>query len=595
MKKIINSLYIIMMVFILLIATSCSSFFGERVGVEIDKNKTQIFVSAYDGGNGTEWLEQLANEWNEGNDKYQVIINPGKISTANIIGTIKSGADSATTPSIYYTGEPGFQELVYGNYLENLEDMLTLKLDGEEGGTLREKMCTSESHYDEWKVAASQDGEGMYMLPFSDNFGLMVFDYQNFVDNNFLLYADSSSNQVKTELDNQGIGYQIEGNRLTVEDFTGDYKYFNYDIGDEILTCGKDGIYGSYDDGQPQTLNEFRTLINKIVSSNNGSKAFMWTSIYSGYVDMITNAVMCQYIGLEENDTYFNYNGSITVDGTPKNITVENGYEVYGNDGFRKGIEFLDEFFNNRNYCFSQSTDGSISHTEAQSYFILGYKLKQENQEFGNILVDGEWFEKEAAAAFKSVEIDGRGMGQRDYRILFLPNFEGQKGIDGNGNGSVVSVLNNGSIIVPKQKDSDKLEAIKDFIGYTLKDTSLQAFTVNTGAFSAYRYDITDEQYNMLTPYGQNCYQIHKDTQNVYFSRFKFRLQTNLLKISSPKMGSSLPVRIGGAQVVSTIAAFKRTTSNDPVTEIVNGSKNYYSTSTWQEILAAARSNGFYQ
>ncbi len=570
---------------------------GEVIGPEIDKNKTQIYVSAYDGGNGTDWLQDLADEWNEGNATYQVIINPEKSNTANIISNIKSGAETATSPSIYFTGEPGYQELIYGGYLENLEELLDAEVDGAGNGTVREKTGSSAEQFEEWKHAASKNGEGLYMLPFSDNMGLMVFDFDSFLEKGFLNDA-ANTDVVKSALREQGVEFEERSGKLYVADYTGTDPYFNYEKGDRILSAGKDGKYGTYDDGQPVNEIEFRRMINRITDYHSKSRAFIWTSEYSTYVDMVCAAAMTQYMGIEESDTYYNMDGPITVDGVTKNVTMTNGYEVYGNDGFRRAIEFMYEYFTPSNYVFGQSQNGAISHTEAQSYFLYGYKAEQENQEFAHILVDGEWYEKESRSVFNAMEKDGRGWGQREYRILFLPEFAGQKGIDGKGNGSVVTVLNNGAIIVPKQKDAAKLAAIKDFLLYTLRDTSLQYFTVKTGAMTAYRYELTETQYEQLTPFGKNCYQIHRDTENVYLSRFSFKYQTNLLTVSSKQIaGTTFPIRIKGAQQSSVIRAFKtakEVAPDDPVGAMVAGAKLYYSLEDWASILYAAQQNGFY-
>ena len=60
-----------------------------------DPNKTQIFVSVFDGGYGTEWIKKAAKEFNEGLDDYEVIIQPSKSEEGNILSTFQSGYPSA--------------------------------------------------------------------------------------------------------------------------------------------------------------------------------------------------------------------------------------------------------------------------------------------------------------------------------------------------------------------------------------------------------------------------------------------------------------------------------------------------------------------
>ena len=604
MKKVFGKFVALFIVGVMCAFTG-SACMGKSVGPEVDSNRTQIYVSAYEGGNGVEWLKDFANEWESTSpyaEDYQIMVNGNKTGQSDIVSTIKSQAQTATTPSIYISGQANYSELIYLGLLENLEDILEMEVDGAGNGTIGDKMGTDDAFIDEWKETASDNGEGMYLLPQADNFGLMVFDYAYFLDNDFLFYADPDDSATLAALTEQGIETEKIGKRLVLKSYTGNYKYFNYEEGDFILTCGKDGVYGSYDDGQPQTEQEFAEMLQLIKDSANKSKPFIWTSQYSDYVDLVTNAAMVQFLGIEEANTFFDFEGPITIDGNVENITIDTGYKVYGNDGLKVAYKFLDDYFNKPENYYSQIYQSDISHTTAQSYFLYAHKQKAEGKEFANILVDGEWFENEAAATFKSMENEGRGMGDREYRILFLPEFEGQKGIDGNGNGSVVSVMNNGSIFVPKQSDAEKLKAIKDFIAFILKDSSLQHYTVTCGAMLAYDYELTDEQYAQLTPFGRICYQIHKDTDNVYLSRYAHKNFSSPLGLVSDSFSHQhFPASLtSGASAPSIIRGLHEAKSMESSTgksawELVyEGSKNYYSTAKWAEIVAAARAEGFY-
>ncbi len=570
---------------------ACNTIGGELSGPAIDKSKKQIYVSGYNGGNGIVWLEKTAAEWNANNDKYQLMIVGNKDASA-IPNEIMTGS-GATKYSLYFSGISSFQTLIYGNYLEDLSDLLDEEVDGAGNGTVEEKIGVDEAYYDTWKQMATKNGEGMYMLPLSDNFGLMVFDFDAFLEKGFMFNADGSDSAVLSALTQQGVVYEKEGSVLYLkEEYTGSTKYFNYEVGDVILSCGKDGVYGTYDDGQPVTEAEFQTLINKIKLDGNKSKPFLWTSKYPEYLDMIVNSAMVQYAGVEEEQTYYRYEGPITIDGKTETVSLETGYKVFANDGLKKAVQFSDKYLNDSNMAYSDSLSGDISHTDAQSYLLYSYQAEEENLEYAHILVDGEWFENEARPSFATIERDGRGFGKREYRMLFLPNFEGQKGIDGQGNGSVVSCLNNGAIMVPKESDKDKLAAIKDFILYFLKTENLQRYTVESGSMAAYKYELTDEQYNLLTPFSQNCLQIRKDTDNVYLSRFQMLHNSDYLKLSSSLMGNAIPwVNESNADAPSVVRALKKMS----VDQVCAGVANRYSKTTWAQMIQAAKNQGFYQ
>ena len=46
-----------------------------KVVQEIDKNKTQIYVSVWNGGFGTDWISKTIKEFNEGNAKIEVVLS----------------------------------------------------------------------------------------------------------------------------------------------------------------------------------------------------------------------------------------------------------------------------------------------------------------------------------------------------------------------------------------------------------------------------------------------------------------------------------------------------------------------------------------
>ena len=98
---------------------------------------------------------------------------------------------------------------------------------------------------------------------------------------------------------------------------------------------------------------------------------------------------------------------------------------------------------------------------------------------------------------------------------MLLPNIDGQLGIDGEGNGSVMAGIENGGLLVRKQTDSNKLAAIKSFIAYTLSNDALSDTTASCGLVRNYKYTMTDSQLASMTPFQRTCYSIFTDTDNV--------------------------------------------------------------------------------
>ena len=75
---------------------------------------------------------------------------------------------------------------------------------------------------------------------------------------------------------------------------------------------------------------------------------------------------------------------------------------------------------------------------------------------------------------------------------MLFPEMEGQKGIDGKGNGSVVSATDTGGVFAYKSKDETKNEIIKDFIKLTTSDKYLREFS-KSGGIRPYTFDLGEE------------------------------------------------------------------------------------------------------
>lgn len=601
MKKIQKIGALVMALTAVVSTGACGSLSGE-VEFEIDENKTQIYIAGYNSGTGNEWLDELAKRWNAQNDKYEVIPVEERISMGTMVQMISGGLG---TYDCYYMGEVGFKQNIYDGSLEDLSDICAREVDGAGNGTIGDKIGLRDGYFEKvWKPIASKDGEGIYMLPYCDSFGGFLYDHDTFLEMGFMKYATEAD---ATALAAQGVAYETVGNRLKLTEYTGSYEFFNLQAGDDILSAGKDGVYGSYDDGQPQTVAEWEALIAKINSQ--GMKPFLYAGLSTDYVGMISEAVHAYWAGIEEFETYYDFDGTITIDGVKQTVTPDTGYLVYGSDGFKKGLQFIyDYVWNSANR--HSLTNQSLSHTDTQSQYLLGYKFTTDKPA---MLVEGTWWENEAYANFLSTTLinDGRGWGQRDYRYMLLPKMDGAYGLDGQGNGSVFSVLNSGAFVVPKAKSDEKsqakLAALKDFLAYTLTDENLAFFTECTGIINAYDYEIPDNVYQKLTPFSKTVYAMCQDEENIEFVRGQMMYQGAPLSITA---GSEFCGYKGlwthnGIIYGTELHAFRdlKDLGDQTVAAMVQSAKTYYSHNghtgktykTWEQFIEAARKRGYYQ
>lgn len=556
-------------------------------GQTIDKNKTQIYINVYGGGTGTGWITDEANEYNKTLDNYQIYINDEKKEASNIIDEVNTASGVA---SAYFTVDIAFQELINTDKLVDLTPILNTTLDGE-SRKIGDKLSDKEG----WLELASKNGSGCYLLPYCDSIGGLVFDYGDFVEKGWLNFADGKDSAVLAALDAQGIVYENNNGRLI-------YKSggsVNYSAGDRIMTAGKDGKYGTYDDGQPQNITEWNQMLAKIKSTAN-CYPFIWPSLFENYTGMVQNAVFTQLAGLEASKNYFAFDSQgkevEMQDGSKKVITVENGYEYFGMKEIYDTIAFMETYFTTSNA--NPAVNENTNHSDTQKRYLFapvsGGKIAE-----SAMICEGIWWENEAKAGiFPQVEKQDseRGFGKRDYRFMLLPYMEGQKGIDGNGNGSVLAGQDTGSFFVVKEKDTKKTEILLDFLARTLSDECLEKFTTETGIIRAYDYDISAENFAKMTPFAQNVWNIYRDTENIAIVRpFQDRVKEPIVYATTAGLeGVVFPYNDMGKIMSSdkvVVSWLSKGKNKDQIFAMVKGAFNAQS---WAKLLEQAKKQGFY-
>ena len=560
---------------------------GGESGQTIDKNKTQIYINVYGGGTGTSWITEEANEYNKTLEDYQIYIQDEKREAGYIIDEVNAASGVA---SAYFTVDIAFQELVNTDKLVDLTPILETTLEGE-SKKIGDKLTNRES----WMKLASKNGSGCYLLPYCDSIGGLVFDYGDFVERGWLEFADGNDAAVTSALDRQGISYENKGGKL----FYKNGGSVNYKEGDRIMTAGKDGKYGTYDDGQPQTIDEWDRMLGKIKSTAN-CYPFIWPSKFENYTGMVQNAVFAQLAGVAETEAYFAFDSDGKEvemhDGSKKTITIENGYEYFGMKEIYDTIAFMETYFgsDNANPAVKENTN----HTDVQKRYLFapvsGGKIAE-----SAMICEGIWWENEARkGVFPQVEKQDadRGYGKRDYRFMLLPFMEGQKGIDGTGKGSVLAGQDTGSFFVVKEKDTKKTEILLDFLARTLSDDCLEKFTTETGIIRAYDYEISDGNFAKMTPFARTVWNIYRDTENIAIVRpFQERVKEPIVYATTAGLeGVVFPYNDAGKIMGSDKVAVSWLSGGKNKDQIFNMVSGAFDSSSWQKLLDQAKKQGFY-
>ena len=552
---------------------------GEKIE-GIDPSKKQIYVSIFDGGFGTDWLDYTKKKFEAKYTDYQIIPLPSKSEEANVYATFQAGAPSA---DVYYTsGLNSIQEMITGNYLLDLSDVYSAKVEGETQ-TIEEKLLDADTYRKAFSAfdAYKDEFPGVYGLPFMCAINGFVYDHDLFENNGWLYYADPSDASVLAALNNQNITYTTEGEYVK---FVSASHRTNYTAGDKILRAGKDGKYGTYDDGQPITEAEFEEMIYLIKAKK--YKSFIWSGAFVDYTSGINDALVAQYEGVDNYKALIEQTEGYTYTGNTESlqgytVTRQEGYELYKMDGLAKSVEFTGKYIGDNYHLLSPMS--STSHTDAQNNYLLSYKNDTESVAF---LIEGIWWENEARTMFNTLESQNRGYGDRDYRYMLYPQMEGQRGIDGSGKGTVFSATDTGMVFAYNSSDKAKNEVVKEFIKMTTSDEVLKYYTKTIAGIRPFNYTLTDDELNEMSPFARAVWDINHDAENISIlkkhvwyasSEFSFSGRGNLqfsslVTTKDGPMTFAYPIDIYAAQKARNV------TTAQYIEGIYNKRKNEWST-----------------
>lgn len=570
-KKLLVLLMAALMSFTTLSAIGCG---GKTSGPPKDPNKQQIYIYAVDNGIGCNWIDELCEQFNAlpGNEDYQVYpLSGGMDLNTGLYNGIKA---KTTDVNIYFGSQSTITNLINSGYAINISDVYEMQVDGD-GRTIAQKTY----NFDLYKTAFSDlRGKGIYGVPYAIGAGGLLYDYDYFVEKGFLDLAKVSE---KDAINEQNSGEVVEvssnGRNLVCK-----VAFGNYEVGDKICTAGRDGRYGTYDDGQVQTYEEYKSLIGEIASTSEGSAGNVAPYIYTtNYVEAYTpvtyNAILAQNMGYENYINFMKLKGDIVgADGVVQaTLTPETGYLAYETDVVKNAYNAAFGFYYEQIMGFVGEIDGvnytrdqilhkasyntsGLIHTEAQSQFITGPVSTVQDAAF---LVEGCWYEKESKAYFNgladySTPDDPRGYGVRDYRYYLYPTMKGQVG---DANKSVLACQDDGCGVlcnnIPeklKKGTADEfIQKAKEFLAFTLKNESLEHYTKVEFLPRPFDYQISDETYAGMTKFQQNFFDMTRDTEH--------------LTIVYPTIASmqSIVRSFGGLQITQTVDVEK---SNGTIT-----------------------------
>lgn len=569
----------------ILIAITTFSVVGCSSKQYRDETKIQLDISYFAGGFGDEWIYKAKEEFElafkdvqfeDGKTGVEIWIDSNKTMLSDIQANLKAGTNLKT---LYLTSDGNMQTIISSDLAEDITDIYSAKPDGESGRTIAEKTLGLQN-------ILSAYGNGVdkyYALPYTQAIIGFVFDYDLFVQKEWLAFADESDLDALEEQ-----GFTVEESTVNGTDvlklvsYSGTESYVTYEVGEVILKAGKDGKFGTYDDGQPQDIDEWDAMVGYICADS-GSKPFIYAYGQPDYMDGIVEGVFAQYDGISNYEITYDYDGTYVKpsDGTEVPVTIQNGYETFRFEGRKVALEFMENYLDNDSYVHPSSEKLGRTAIDIQKDYVLGYKGVEGNPLSG-MIIEGIWWENESKSLMNSLVNEGHGYGARDYRYMLYPAFEGQKGIDGNGNGSVFASHEDGAMFISKQAKQAEKDAAKEFIKFISSDYWLAKFTAMTGGVRPYDYTLSNDQFNGLTDFQKCVWNIYHDSDNYAVVSPKLMHTTQKINYDSAFTVGRWTSKVDQTRDKPIVGLLAK---NVTAQKYFDGMAEYYSPSQWKKLV----------
>lgn len=261
-------------------------------------------------------------------------------------------------------------------------------------------------------------------------------------------------------------------------------------------SCGPDGIYNTYDDGLPSSLEEFIVLCDYMKNKKNinpfslsdtsggANYAFMLIeSLWAGLVGTdAMKATTCNFTDAQVEvvkDGALTYNGTYLKTGiqTPETETVvlsdANGYKMYDMSARYYALSFL-ELAKDKKW-FKQE---NMTNLKAQEYFVLGEYNINDNDRCA-MLVDSTFWYGEATSS-GALDMYKSYSGGEEANVSMMPMPVQLTGQVKEGEGKAPTVIDtSATLFVNKrvEKNEGLFRAVKEFIEFLYTDAELKAFT----------------------------------------------------------------------------------------------------------------------
>lgn len=500
---------------------------------EFDPNKTTLQVGLMEGGIGRVWMDEIIANYTAKNPDVQIKVVPEKdlYNHNNLLNSIStSGVD------VYFVNNIYLNEFVTKDYLMDITELVGQQYEGKASILDRMNVDVLKESY---KINDKYYAIPYYMATFG-----MVYDIDLF--------------------EAKGLYFKADGSFVADNSFTdGEYT------GAGTLSAGPDGQTDTVDDGLPATYSQFTQLITRMRQRN--IVPFTWSGKDVYYRQRLLAAWWADYEGIDNWNLNLTFNGYDT--GLKEEITPETALKLQGQKGKEYAIKFAYDLMSNaKNYDSGAFQSGTQTHTMAQDKYLNSTTTSTPTA----ILAEGQWWENESKDTFKSLakDDDSLAYGTRRFGLMPVPKaddtaFAGAKSATRN-----TVTVGGGRSVVAINKKTDQADLAKDFFLFANSEESMALFTKYSGCVRPYSYELTDAQYNYMTPFQKSAYDLifDENTDIAFLDVLGCDLQ---IKNTNYFQGWWWNAKLSQGTMSDPLTAFKNY-SSATVADYVKGLTDYY-------------------
>lgn len=507
-------------IFIALLVAMVSMFGGligcNREEVEkVDSEKTQLYVGVYNAGFGTEYVKDLKERFEA---EYEgVSFEKDKMGVQIVMRDVEQGGvflgqiGSRDIPEVFFTSNADYYQFYDRGYILNIDDVVT------ENPTAYGDNGTIESKMTEEAKKFFETDEGYFAVPYVTSYEGIVMNVKIWEDEGLYFAKGGAPSEfcTFTQTNNDNPATLPEGVTKWNDDL---YEF----TGTGEKSAGPDGKYGTSDDGQPATYEEFLIFCDNCYA--NGVQAFHWAGRWPQTISKVGISMVADFEGIDQMKLNYTYEGMATslvdVDSngnvTPlpaQKIDNSNGYLLAKQEGKYQVLKFWEELLHSNNYFNPTVSLDTKNHetSDAIADFVTGGILSGKTKIA--TLLDGTWFWNECQLSVDVVEQATDGQLNKDnmkFQMMAFPKATMQKV------GEPMTMCIDGTSIcaINSRTPSWKVDLAKKFVRFAFTNESNIKFTEITSCLRDFDYT-EPSNYLQNNYFAKNLYEMNKSANRM--------------------------------------------------------------------------------